>query len=54
MSLKDFDVESDNFEFDRERAEGYCFPCCFCRFCNIKDTDYPCYECGHTKQPCRI
>ena len=47
MSLKDYEVENDKFEYEIEGVIGFCFPCVCCKFRPLKDTDYPCSECGH-------
>ena len=47
MSLKDYEVENDKFEYETEGVIGFCFPCCCCKFRPLKDTDYPCSECDH-------
>jgi hypothetical protein len=47
MSLKDYEVENDKFEYGTECKIEYHFPCCCCKFIHGKCNDYPCSECGH-------
>ena len=46
MSLKDYEVENDNFEV-QEKHCGFAFPCGACKHCFGTDKDEPCRYCGH-------
>jgi hypothetical protein len=46
MSLRDYDVKRDKFEFD-EHTSWWCFPCCVCKHCKKRATEEPCRTCDH-------
>jgi hypothetical protein len=45
MSLREFDVVHDKFEFDEYGP--LCFPCCACKHRLAKDDEEPCRTCDH-------
>lgn len=46
MSLQDYAVERDRFEFSDE-ALDFCFPCSACKFVKKAHWEEPCKHCDH-------
>ena len=49
MSLKDYEVERDHFEYleYNHRDWDLCFPCCVCSYNQKEPNDSPCNDCDH-------
>ena len=49
MSLEDYLVENDHFEFDVESScLEFDFPCCVCKHASKEEDEAPCRDCDHT------
>lgn len=46
MSLEDYKVEDDRFEYD-EKGQMFCFPCCVCKHRLKSNYQLPCAYCQH-------
>ena len=50
MSLKDYEVESDCFDYFEASETRLCdfrFPCIACKFHILDEDAEPCHSCGH-------
>ena len=45
MSIRDYSVERDHFNYDNKHAMD--FPCCVCTHNVVSDRDEPCRRCDH-------